>query len=215
MYGSVYERSRGAKTPCEGQRKHMRAVRGGARSCGLPSWNHAARAAIMLATAALETPLRVQDPSYDRATGVWTLPLPTGSQLLRESSDARPASGIPTLPTGSSLQLMEKEAECVGVGGRVWRAAGALCRWQLQNSHLIRGAVRATAEGRLAHHILPFYPPSSCSEGPYPASLCRTASAGAGRRHWCVWAVRCWHRCIVSHHHRWRGGPRAGDRGQR
>lgn len=97
------------------------------RSCGL----NAARAAIVLASATIQT---LSEVAYCDSTGTWSMRLPAGLRLLRESSDAGPTGGIPPLPSGLCLQLGDDG------GNLIERSTSALCRWQLQNADLIHGA---------------------------------------------------------------------------
>lgn len=80
------------------------------------------------------------------ANGLWTLPLPahlthapSGKMLPLEALDT--GGGLPRLPTGVRLQLEERDvSDDGGFGGTVWRAASALCRWQLSEVEQIQGA---------------------------------------------------------------------------
>ena len=86
------------------------------------------------------TPLRVEAPAYDKATGKWTLDLPVGSAIVGSNCGANGEAHppFPPLPNGELVELATQYAG--GEGGRVWRAAGALCRWQLGSADAIRGA---------------------------------------------------------------------------
>ena len=128
--------------------------------CGGPSCRRALSAAarhagvILLATTA-PVPLRVEEPSYDQNTGVWTLPLPPlqaetvlSSPLWQKASSsaqgqqpaAQVAGGPPPLPGSGRTLSLATQVEG-GEGGRaVWRSAGMLARWQLRAIEQIRGA---------------------------------------------------------------------------
>lgn len=101
--------------------------------------SHVSRAIVLACATTLAPPLRV-DPVYNRASQVWTLPLPAGSRLLQREERPPIPTGLPPLPSGAELQLEEVGKDGPeGVGGAVWRAAGALCRWQLGAADAIRG----------------------------------------------------------------------------
>ena len=99
--------------------------------------------AIVLACAAVSAPpegMRIADPTFVRTSDLWELELPAGERISGPRGDAsRHAAGLPNLPTGSKIALAEHELDGVGVGGSLWRSAGALCRWQLRNADEIRG----------------------------------------------------------------------------
>ena len=88
-------------------------------------------------------PLRVADVRCDAVTGVWTLQLPDGV-----SGDGLPTAGpptagplLPSLPSGAVLDLEQRRLEGDGnVGYRLWRSAGAMCRWMRRNEGAVRGA---------------------------------------------------------------------------
>ena len=44
------------------------------------------------------------------------------------------------LPTGEALQLDQDTAETTGVGGKMWRGAGAMCRWLRTHPDAVQGA---------------------------------------------------------------------------
>jgi predicted nicotinamide N-methyase len=88
------------------------------------------------------TPQRVEDCEYDRTSGIWRLKLPAGCGHIAPGADGdanpRMFGGLPRLPTGQEIVIDEQNAG--GVGGKMWRSAGALCRWQLARQDEIRGA---------------------------------------------------------------------------
>ena len=78
----------------------------------------------------------VQDFRYEKASGSWLLGLPAGERMrdggLRPPTPtpaAPPEGGLPLLPDGRRIELLELGGEETGVGGRLWRGSGALCRW--------------------------------------------------------------------------------------
>ncbi|KAL1524764.1 hypothetical protein AB1Y20_019647 [Prymnesium parvum] len=102
-----------------------------------------ARALALAAAVMVAPPHRSFEPDIDWATGVWTLPLPEGGEWKRMMplSALEVAAGLPRLPSGGVLRLEEMGvSDKGGFGGTVWRAAGALCRWQLASVETIRGA---------------------------------------------------------------------------
>ena len=76
------------------------------------------------------------EPNYEKVTGSWLLPLPDGYCSIRNDngpilvSDVDAIGGLPMLPSGRRVQLVEEKWGEI-VGSQVWRAAGALCRWLL------------------------------------------------------------------------------------
>jgi len=119
---------------------------------GRPASLLTARAcALLCASAVVDSPARITDPVYDWSTGVWILRLPDAAQaraptnILPESGVAGEAGGLyvgggsPELPSGGHLEL--EELKGVGVGGKIWRSACMLCRWQAERAaHELRGA---------------------------------------------------------------------------
>ena len=99
-----------------------------------PAFNRAT--SVLLCAATGITPLRIEEPDYNRETGIWRLKLPNGCGHLPPGPDgAAPLTfgGLPRLPSGREVMIGEQNVG--GVGGKMWRSAGALCRWQLTKQH--------------------------------------------------------------------------------
>lgn len=101
-----------------------------------------ARITSVSATLASETwSIENVNPLYQRETGSWKLSIPPGAVMAgRFGAEGEGEDVLPPLPTGERLQLSEVFEGGIGVGGKVWRAAGALCRWQRSLSHEIQGS---------------------------------------------------------------------------
>ena len=80
----------------------------------------------------------VKDFVHDRATGVWTLRDAAFVGQGRAVGVLPTKAGPPPLPDGRQLDLQELEDDDAGVGGRLWRGSGALCRWQASAAEQVR-----------------------------------------------------------------------------
>ena len=102
--------------------------------------------AAVISLCAVSTHLPVDNVNFEKSTGTWLLTLPDGVERISkgcngEQNIAKPtgtSGGLPLLPGGQEIILDEQDGS--GVGGKIWRSAAALCRWQLSMQDEIRGS---------------------------------------------------------------------------
>lgn len=97
-----------------------------------------------LGVVAMSAALVNLDPTYERPTGRWAMQLPMGEQIqqtpMPEGHAEIISHRIPPLTSGQRLELSEGTTDECDVGGKIWRGAGALCRWQRTITRQMQGA---------------------------------------------------------------------------